>query len=67
MKECRFCLSVMPENLEWVEGEWISEDGLDWHTTYGVGCMVCECHGPMMKTQEQAVVAWDNGIQNDGE
>jgi hypothetical protein len=55
---CPFCQYDM-EEMEWVEGEWVSEDHKDWHTTYGVGCPRCECHGPMHKTKALAIKGWN--------
>lgn len=56
--QCPFCQYDM-EEYEWVSGEWISEDGEDWHETHGVGCPRCECHGPMCETKELAIKAWN--------
>lgn len=59
---CPWC-KHLPD--EWVSGEYSHDaDGNpvpyeDSYETFAVGCSACESHGPLIKTKEDAIKAWE--------
>ncbi len=59
LKQCPFCGS------EDIECEWSWHQATGWRTEWACQCRVCQASGPLTRTKDESIAAWNERANDD--